>query len=62
MRVILNTWLGDGFENNNCCDLCGRLATTVELETLTDSLKVCKSCLTNAEREIDKAFLTGGKN
>ncbi|MFP3867680.1 MAG: hypothetical protein ACLFUU_05910 [Desulfobacteraceae bacterium] len=62
MRVILNTWLGDGFENNNCCDLCGRLATTVELAASDNTINACKNCLIEAIGGIDQAILSGGQN
>jgi hypothetical protein len=60
VRVILNSWVGDKFLNNNKCHICDKFATTIEVELsgyYNTWLVVCKSCLLNMSAEIDKAIL-----
>jgi transcription elongation factor Elf1 len=54
MRVILNRWIGDHFENEFSCDRCGKLSTTVEID---DIIALCPSCLAEAQAAISEAIM-----
>lgn len=59
-EIILNSWKGNKFENDNKCHICEKHATTINinLSGYYDTwLIICKSCLLNMVDEIDKAIL-----
>ncbi|MDD3655012.1 MAG: hypothetical protein PHO01_12705 [Desulfotomaculaceae bacterium] len=61
IETIVNNWLEEGFENDNCCDHCGRLTTTVKISVAhAFSICLCKNCLELAKTAIDKATLSKG--
>jgi hypothetical protein len=59
VKVVLNSWIGDKFINDNMCDWCGEPSTTINLDVGLPygTLDFCKSCLLNMVAEIDKAIL-----
>lgn len=63
MNVLVNRWLGDGFESDVKCVCCGKLATTVQLPVFDpdtpslDLVNVCGACLTEALNTLSKVLL-----
>ena len=60
MFIILNSWNGKTFENDNICHVCNNRATTANLGCSlirTQIISICKGCLLNIVKEIDKKVL-----
>jgi len=61
MKVVINSWNGESFDDDNMCDFCGNHATVIDLGimeyTNSESWFICKSCLLEMVEEIDKAIL-----
>jgi hypothetical protein len=60
VKVIINSWVGDKFINDNKCHICDKLVTTIEVKLpgyYDTWLVVCKSCLLDMSAEIDRKIL-----
>ncbi len=54
MNVIVNRWAGTSFQTTTpSCSICKKQSTVV----IIGYLQICKGCLLDAVKEIDKAVL-----
>jgi hypothetical protein len=54
MRVIINRWLGNTWENDRHCDRCQKHASIVEV---VFCVHLCAQCLNEAQTAISEAIM-----